>query len=328
MQPVEEEGVSVMWPKSILVFALALLTLSCISRRVDLPPLIPPTREASLSELVDIINQRGDISTFISRAELQFITREQAEQGKGRRYRSGQGRLLLARPGHILLTIEAPLLSANIADMASDGDRFQLLIYPEEYRALIFGSNNKSYAAEARKLDSDPELAKAGPLVNIRPQHFTGAFLFESIDEENAHYHEERPLEDDDRPNAEKDQKVIRSYYVVSDTRRGELAPRWKYWFDRTRDMTLTRLQQFDSKGLLVGDITYSNYLPPEPATGVRFPSEITIDRPYEDYALRISLKPDSIQLNREIPPTAFTLEPPPEWKDSLRRVDLDKKNR
>lgn len=312
--------------KLFLLLTSSLLTSNCVSRRVDLPPLIPPTGEASLPELVDIINQRGKISTFISRAELQFITREQAEEGKGRRYRSGQGRILIARPGNILLTIEAPLLSANIADMASDGDRFQLLIYPEEYRALIFGSNKKSYTAEARKLDSDPELRKAGPLVNIRPQHFTGAFLFEPIAIENAHYEEARPLEDDDRPTAKKDQKIVRSYYVVSDTRRGEPATRWKYWFDRTRDMTLARLQQFNSKGLLVGDITYAGYLPPEPNTGVRFPTEITIDRPYEDYALRITLKPDSIQVNREIPPTAFTLEPPPEWKDTLRRVDLDKK--
>ena len=310
----------------ILLLATIFSTLTCVSRRVDLPPIIPATRDASLSELVDIINERQEISTFIARAELQFVTRDTSEEGQGRRYRSGQGRILLARPGHILLTIEAPLLSANIADMASDGNRFQLLIYPEEYRALIFGSNQKQYAAEARKLDRDPELRKAGPLVNIRPQHFTGAFLFDPIEIENVHFDEARPLEDDDRPNAKKDQKIVRSYYVVSDTRRGEQTTRWKYWFDRTRDMTLARLQQFDSRGLLAGDITYSKYLPPDSDTGVRFPTEIYIDRPYEDYALRITLKSDSIQVNREIPSTAFTLQPPPEWEDTLRRVDLDKK--
>ncbi len=315
-----------MRPKRLLILVTALLTSTCVSRRVDLPPLIPPTREASLSELVDIINQRQEISTFISRVELQFVTREQDEEGKGRRYRSGQGRILLARPGNILLTIEAPLLSANIADMASDGDRFQLLIYPEEYRALIFGSNKKSYAAETRKLDSDPELRKAGPLVNIRPQHFTGAFLFDPIEIDNAYMEEARPLEDDDRPNAKKEQKVVRSYYVVSVVRQGKRTTESKYWFDRTRDMALARLQQFDSKGLLAGDITYSKYCPPEPNTGVRFPSEIYIDRPYENYALRITLKSDSIQVNREIPSSAFTLQPPPEWEDTLRRVDLDKR--
>ena len=216
--------------------------------------------------------------------------------------------------------------------MASDGDRFQLLIYPEEYRAFIEGSNLKSYAEEARKLDEDPELRKAGPLVNIRPQHFTDAFLFEPIEvgdgETIVIRDEARPQEDDDRPGAQKGQKIIRSYYVLSVIRRGEQAPRRKYWFDRSRDMALTRQQSFDEEGLLIGDVRFAKYLPPESKTGLRFPSEIEINRPYEDYMLRIIVKPDSVDVNREIPQTAFTLEPPPEWGDTIRRVDLDKKNK
>jgi hypothetical protein len=199
-----------------ITLALLIISVSCVSRRVDLPPFIPPTREASLSELIEIINQRREAQTLTARADLQFITSEKAEEGVGRRYRAGQGRILLARPEHILLTIEAPVLSVNIADMASDGERFQLLIYPEEHRSLIQGSNRKSYAEEARKLDDHPELKKVGPLVNIRPQHFTEAFLFEPIDRDDpntiAHREESRQLEDDDRPRARDGQKIIRSY--------------------------------------------------------------------------------------------------------------------
>jgi hypothetical protein len=308
------------------------LASSCVSRRVDLPPFIPPTREATLSELITIVNERQKAQTLIIRADLQFVTSEKAEEGVGRRYRSGQGRIILSRPERIRLSIEAPVLSVNIADMASDGERFQLLVYPEEYRALIEGSNRKSYAEEARKLDDEPELRKAGPLVNIRPQHFTEAFLFEPIDTEDPdifpYKAEARPLEDDDRPGAKKDQKVIRSYYVLTVAERGEQAPRRKYWFDRTRDMVMTRQQTFDDKGHLVGDVRFAKYLPPEPKAGLRFPSEIEINRPYEDYTLRITVKPDSVEVNREIPETAFTLEPPPEWGDTIRRVDLDKKNK
>lgn len=308
-----------------LLWMAVLLASSCVSRRVELPPLIPPTREVTLGELVEIVNLRQQVKTFISRIDLQFVTRERSEEGVGRRYRSGQGRILLARPEHIRLSIEAPVLSANIADLASDGDRFQLLIYPEDYRALIEGSNRASYAEEARRLDQDPKLKKAGPLVNIRPQHFTEAFLFEPVDLDEANYNEERQLERDDRSERH-GRPVIRSYYVVSVVHRGEKAPRWKYWFDRSRDMTLARQQHFDSKGLLRGDVRFSDYLPPDPSTGIRFPSRIDIERPYDDYTLRITLKPDSVQVNREIPPAAFTIEPPPEWADSLRRVDLDQK--
>jgi hypothetical protein len=305
---------------------------ACVSRRVDVPPFIPPAREATISELIEIVNQRQSVQSLIVKTDLQFETAEAAEAGVMRRYRSANGRFLLARPERIRLQIEAPILSVSIAEMASDGEHFQLLVYPQEHRALIEGSNRRSYVEEARKLDQDPELKKAGPLVNIRPQHFTDAFLFPPIDTENpdtfTFMEEARPLEDDDRPGARDGQKVVRSYYVLTVFRRGEQAPRRKYWFDRTRNLALSRQQVFDSKGLLVGEITFSKYLPPERTAGEPFASEIRIHRPYDAYSLRITLQPDSLVLNRDIPPQAFSLEPPPEWGDSIRRIDLDRKDK
>jgi hypothetical protein len=305
---------------------------ACVSRRVDVPPFIPPAREATISELIEIVNQRQSVQSLIVKTDLQFETAEAAEEGVMRRYRSANGRFLLARPERIRLQIEAPILSVSIAEMASDGEHFQLLVYPQEHRALIEGSNRRSYVEEARKLDQDPELKKAGPLVNIRPQHFTDAFLFPPIDTENpdtfTFMEEARPLEDDDRPGARDGQKVVRSYYVLTVFRRGEQAPRRKYWFDRTRNLALSRQQVFDSKGLLVGEITFSKYLPPERTAGEPFASEIRIHRPYDAYSLRITLQPDSLVLNRDIPPQAFSLEPPPEWGDSIRRIDLDRKDK
>jgi hypothetical protein len=310
--------------------ALLVVVPACVSRRIDLPPIVPPSREATLSELIEIVQERQKARTLIVRAELQFETSEKAEEGVGRRYRSGQGRVLLARPDFIRLNIEAPLLSVNIADMASNGDRFQLLIYPEEYRAFIEGSNEKAYSDQARKLDRDPELKKAGPLVNIRPQHFTQALFPRPIDLEDPdiwpNMNEDIVLENDDRLGARKDQKVKRSYYILSINHRDEQAPSGKYWFDRTRDLALVRYQHFDPKGHLVGDVRYFGTLPAEPETGLRLPSQIRIERPYDNYALLMTLKPDSIMVNRDIPPTAFELEPPPEWGGKIRHVDLDKK--
>jgi len=39
-----------------------------------------------------------------------------------------------------------------------------------------------------------------------------------------------------------------------------------------------------------------------------------------------LSLNPESLVVNREIPTAAFFIEAPPEWTNSLRRIDLDKK--
>jgi hypothetical protein len=311
--------------KGFLSLCLLLLLSSCVSRRVNVPAFIPPVSDASLSDLVAIVNQRRDVRTLTARVDLQFETLEQAEEGRLRRFRSAQGRIILARPQSIRLQIEAPVLGLNLAEMASDGRRFQLLIYPEEYRAFITGSNNREYLERTRQLETDPKLEKAGPLVNIRPQHFTTAFLFEPIDLGDAQriavMEEARRLVEDDRPGAKKGQMAIKSYYVLSVIQRGEASPRYQYWFDRSRGLELVGQQTFSQDGSLLGDVTFSNY---GPALPMNLPGQIHIVRPYDRYALRITMSPGTVILDRDVPESAFSIDVPPEWGNSVRQIDLD----
>lgn len=304
--------------------------LGCISKRVDVVPFLPPSQTATLDELVQRINVWSEIDSLVLRVDLRFETVEQAEAGEGRQYRTAQGRLLLSRPEKIRLNIEAPILSANIAEMASDGERFQLLIHPPDYRAMIVGTNSSSYRAEAQKLDEDPELKKAGPLVNIRPQHFSDAFLIAPIPVHEPHtvafLTEERVEEPDTRPGAGKDASVRKSYYVVTVLRLGRDAPRARFWFDRNEDLPLSRQQVYGADGSIEADVRYSDYLPPQGDSGHRFASRVHIERPYDDYAITVNVKPDGIQVNRELPDRAFVLSAPEEWGDTLRRVDLDER--
>lgn len=307
--------------------AIVTLTVGCgISRRVAVTPYIPPSRDATLEELVARVNEATALRSLILRVDLQFETVENQAQGESRLYRTAQGRLILQRPEQIRLDIEAPILSANIAEMASDGERFQLLIHPPDYRALIEGSNDRSYVTEAKKLEQDPQLQKAGPLLNIRPQHFTDAFLLEPIEIGDSHFHEDRVTETDDRPGAKEGSQVTRSYYVVSVASRGERAMRTRYWFERGENLELRRLQVYDQEGLLTGDIRYSNYLPPEAETGYRFASEVRIDRPYDRYSLLLRLKKDGVRVNLELPETAFVVSAPADWGPGIRHIDLDQR--
>lgn len=311
-----------------VVVCLGLLP-SCISSGVNVPPFIPPASDASLADLIAIVNERQKIQTLTARVDLQFETREGAEEGRLRRFRSAQGRIILARPESIRLQIEAPVLGLNLAEMASDGRSFQLLIYPKDYRALIVGSNDREYLERTREMETDPELKKAGPLANIRPQHFTTAFLFDAIDLADpntvAVMEEARRLVQDDRPDAKQGQMVVKSYYVLSVIRRGEPSPRHQYRFDRSRGLELVGLQSFNSLGSLVGDVTFSGYSLTGPAgLSMQLPAEIYIVRPYDQYALRITTNPETLDLNRDIPETAFSIEAPPEWSESVRRFDLD----
>ena len=323
----------------ILVVLLAIGLGSCISKKVDVVPFLAPTQTATLEELVAHINQWKEIRTLVLRVDLQFETIERADEGEGRQYRMAQGRLLLERPGRIRLNIEAPILSANIAEMASNGERFQLLIYPPDYRALIEGRNDRSYHEETAKLDRDPELEKAGPLVNIRPQHFTDAFLLSTIPIEEPHtiafleephtiafLEEERVDEPDTQPRAKDGAFVRKSRLTTSSPRfvsvRAHLAPR--YWFDRLGELALARQQVYAPDGRLIADIRYADYLPLQGDVGVRIASRVHIERPYDDYGLVVNVKPDGVTINRDLPDTAFVVTAPEEWGDSVRHIDLD----
>ena len=303
----------------------------CVSRTVDVVPFLAPTESATLDQLVAHINEWRKIDSLVLRVDLQFQTVEKAEEGEGRQYLTAQGRLLLERPSRIRLNIEAPILSANIAEMASDGERFQLLIYPPDYRALIEGRNEASYGEEVKKLNQDPELKKAGPIVNIRPQHFTDAFLLSPIPINDpytvAFLQEEHVVEADRRPGAKKNSQVKKSYYVVTAVRLGENAPRARYWFDRSSELLVKRQQVYDADGRLVADIDYADYLPPRGDDGHRFASRVRIERPYDDYALVVNVRSDGIMINRDLPDTAFVITAPAAWGDSVRHIDLEKRN-
>lgn len=315
----------------LLACLLLVAASGCLSRNVDIVPYLAPATTPTLGTLVSEINQFQAVRSLVLRVDLQFETVEAVEQGRGRQYRTAQGRLLLARPASIRLNIEAPILSADIAEMASNGARFQLLIHPAEYRALIEGTNGARYETEVEKLNDDPDLKKAGPLVNIRPQHFTEAFLLSPIDEAGgdlALLNEERAVEPDRRPGAKKDARVRKSYSIVTTGKRGEAAVTHRYWFDRTGEPRLTRQQVYDREGALIANITYAGYLPPDPETGVQLPSRVRIERPREDYTLSLTVKPDGVQVNRELPESAFVITPPESWRDTLRRIDLDERAR
>lgn len=316
----------------LLVLFLAIGLSSCVSRRIDVVPFLDPTATASLEDLVARINERRQIQSLVLRVDLQFVTVEEAGEGAGRRFRTAEGRILLERPSRIRLNIEAPILNANIAEMASDGERFQLLIHPPDYRALIEGQNERAYESETAKLDRDPELQKAGPLVNIRPQHFTDAFLLSTVPIEQprtlAFLSEERVEEPDPRPDTDDDRLVRKSYYVVTVVRPGEDSPRARYWFDRMGEIRLARQQVYARDGRLVTDIRYSDYFPPQGDVGARIATRVVIDRPYDDYSLILTVRPDGITVNRELPESAFVITAPEEWGDNVRHIDLDERSR
>src|SRR5262249_17316913 len=200
--------------------------------------------------------------------------------------------------------------------MVSDGHSFKLAMFrPQDKRRFIYGSNltdiERMNAAEIKET-KDPQLTKAGGLVNMRPQHITDSFLIKPIADRSTAFREEvRQVEADTRP-GKKNRLVERSYYVIYVLDRDEkdqLKLRRKFWFDRRqKDTPLVRQQTFENGvGRLAGDVTYSEWFT-APNSNSQWPKHVIIDRRNDGYRLDLKLIADTVEVNAELPTTTFVL--------------------
>jgi undecaprenyl-diphosphatase len=221
-------------------------------------------------------------------------------------------------------------IGAKVAEMVSDGQRFKLAMYrPQDKRRFIYGSNltdiERMNATEIKQTN-DPQLTKAGGLVNMRPQHITDSFLIKPIaenDRPNAFREEVRQVEADTRP-GKKNRLVERSYYVVYVLERdhnGQLKLRRKFWFDRSQTgCPLVRQQTFEnSVGRLAGDVTYSDWFT-VPNSSSAWPGHVIIDRRNDGYRLDLRLVAETVEVNADLPITTFDLEN----TEKLEELNLD----
>jgi len=294
------------------------------------PQLVTPLSTATLEDLLARLNDLQRLRTLSARVAIQFQT-EAPEVGLGKRYRTADGRLILARPARVRLLIQAPLVKTNIAELASDGRRFQLLVYPEDHRLFVEGSNDREYAEREETLQRDPQWRDIGSLRHVRPQHITEALLWEPVNAGESPLlttmEEFRQIEEE-RPPGQRPRSVIRSYYIISllepvGSNRARL--KRKFWFDRARGLLLVRQQVFGEAGELRSEIRYEDFTT-VPDSSSLIPVEIRITRPYDRYSLRLGLDRTSLTVNGEISDALFHLEKPAEWGDSVRVIDLDRR--
>ena len=106
--------------RNAIVLFLLLLPFGCFSRGIKGVPFLKPTATATLDELVTEINRIGRAP--VARAPSRSLVRDGGH--------IANCRLPLSRPSSIRVNVEAPVLSADIAEIAFDGNRFQLLIHP------------------------------------------------------------------------------------------------------------------------------------------------------------------------------------------------------
>jgi hypothetical protein len=315
----------------ILAISTGVVASGCV-RKVTMPSDLKAQPPVPIEKLVERINSYEKISSFTAQTDIYVFDHLIGEDGMANKY-GANGALVFARPDKIRIKVTAPVVNSGVADMTSDAEQFRLAVYwPKEDRMFIHGTNLNEIRlmnADDIKDAKDPRLKQAGALANIRPQHITDAFIIKPIplDGRLVEYFKEEDKEVEPNPKpTRKSRMITRTYDVLYVLQReegnGRLHVRRKFWFDRTREgVPLVRQQTFENgDGKLGSDVVYDDFFA-VPNTGLAMARSVKISRPNDGYDIWLVLNQDSVEVNPELPDTAFVLEN----REHMKDMDLDR---
>jgi hypothetical protein len=270
----------------IIFVLLPLIQASCISTKRTIPlearPL--PAKSASRADLLrGLEEQSNQIRTLQGTITLDASSGGNVKTEVMTEYRQTKGFVLVERPNHVRLRIQAPLALATVFDMVSDG---------REYRVSI-PIKNKFLIGD---VDAPPKDKNA--ILNLRPQ-----VLIQGMFVDITPYLNNPQV----KSTLEETREGRRSFYVFSfiNVAGQEAQLMEKLWIDRF-NLRVTRKQVFRGDGKAETDVEYSGF----PAEGdSRFPQVILIQRPIEDYSLKMTFQKTSV--NEKLAEDAFNLERP-----------------
>jgi hypothetical protein len=255
---------------------------------------------ATKQELVDRINQEASqIKTLNTTVEIATSVGGE-KKGKVTDYQEVLGYILVRKPNMLRMIGLFPILRNKAFDMVSDGTRFKLSI----------PAKSKFYVGSA-------EVVKpaANPLENLRPRVIYDALFLPEIDNDEI-----AVLENDTEAvvDAKTKKLVQQPDYVIDVLRRSDSGPDWylfrKIIFERV-NLVPHRQIIYDTAGVITTQATYQVY---RDYNGVTFPTVIEIERPQEEYSIRLTV--NKLTINGPIRDDQFALQQPP----GSQLVDLD----
>jgi outer membrane lipoprotein-sorting protein len=282
----------------MVLLTLAAISCGCGGGRVVTGRTVvtqkPVAKDATREELLEAYNLIARSTKTLNATVVLKPTAGSKYSGVIDEYHEVKAFLLAARPAHIRVIGQAPVIGTTVFDMASDGETFRVSI----------PSKNKFIIGPVAV-----ERTSSKPIENLRPQHLLDALLWPEIRKE-----ESVTLREFNDENAR--------YYILTVLRGGyQLEVLREIWFDRS-DLQVARIQTFAPKGLLLSDIRLAEWQPPDnavaqtaPATASNVPAlfahAIRIERPHDDY--KLDLQVTKVIMNEEIPAERFKLEQPAE---------------
>jgi outer membrane lipoprotein-sorting protein len=261
--------------------ALPLLAAGCaVSKKRVVPPAqVRPALDATADQLIAQYNQQARAVRSLNAAVELTPVAGSAYTGVIEEYHDVRGFILAQRPAHIRMIGQAPVVAKNVFDMVSDGETFRIFI-PSKNKFIV---GRAAFERPAKK-----------PIENLRPQHLLDALFWSELPADQPVLFEEL--------NADPAR-----YYVLTVLRgSAPLEIARKIWFDRA-DLSLARIQLYGPGGRLLADIGYADW---QPVAGVRYPRQISLARPHDDY--RLGVRITTLKLNEDIAADRFRLDQPP----------------
>jgi hypothetical protein len=270
------------------------------TRVVEMRTSTAKLQTATKQELVDRINREASqIKTLNATVEIAPSIGGE-KKGKVTDYQEITGYILVRKPDMLRMIGLFPIVRNRAFDMVSDGNRFKLSI----------PAKNKFYVGSAEVVRP-----ASNPLENLRPQVIYNALLLPEIGKDEI-----AVLENDTETivDAKTKKLVQQPDYVIDIIRRSESETGWylyrKIIFERVNLVPHHQIV-YDTEGEIATDVTYQVY---RDYSGVSFPTVIEIDRPREEYTIRLTV--DKLVINEPIRDDQFALQQPP----GSQLVDLD----
>jgi outer membrane lipoprotein-sorting protein len=273
--------------------ALSLAQTGCLfrTRVVEMRTSTARLETATKQELLDRINRdAAKIQTL--NATVDIATSVGGEKkGKVTEYQEIKGYILVRKPEMLRMIGLFPIVRNKAFDMVSDGNRFELWI----------PAANKFYVGSAEVTQPS-----ANALENLRPQVIYNALLLPAIGTKA-----EIAVVDNDTEtvvDAKTKKLVEQPDYVLEILQRTD--DDWylarKIIFERVH-LTPHRQIIYDQGGNVVTEATYQVY---KDYDGVRFPSVIEINRPREEYTIRLTVT--KLTINEPLRDDQFAMQQPP----------------
>jgi outer membrane lipoprotein-sorting protein len=280
--------------RAALVLILAVLPLGgCLfrSRKVERKFSSAPLQAATQKELVDAINaQAARIQSMQATVDIDTSVGGESK-GKITDYKEIRGYVLARKPAMLRMIGLMPIVRNRAFDMVSDGKEFKLWIPPKN--RFVIGRN-----------DAETVNPKQ-PLESIRPQNLYEAILIREIDPQDEIAVLENGYETVLDPKRHLVEQPDYEIVVVKKGKQGWFLSR-KIIFSRT-DLQPHRQFVYDENGRLVTDVRYGEY---QDYDGIKFPTQIEIERPQEEYDITLNIL--KLELNKPITDDQFVLQQPP----------------